>query len=253
MAISLMAGIYQYVQVFQTELVKGAYDENKKANGHSWSEMPCTEGLCIKDNKVGIGIEPIASSKKVNVVGDVDVVGNIQASGNISIPGSIKAASICLGDTGACISNIAAFVGSLPIAGGNGHDRGACTNTNSIDGTTKGVLVWEDESVYADYPTNPNVNGLSYPICQFKGSSCPTGWYQYDKWATTIVTECTNISPYCGYNSRCTTGSHVWGNIGKETCGYNVPNTNPGNCVPSGCCNLTGGTCYATVIKIGCF
>jgi len=77
MAISLMAGIYQYIQVFQTELVKGAYDENKKANGHSWSEMQCTEGLCVKDDKVGIGTD--------NPSGKLDVVGNINVDGKIML------------------------------------------------------------------------------------------------------------------------------------------------------------------------
>jgi len=77
MVISLIAGIYQYIQVFQTELV-GAFDTDKKANGHSWSEMPCTAGLCVTvDNKVGIGTESVSATDKLSVSGNVLVDGKI--------------------------------------------------------------------------------------------------------------------------------------------------------------------------------
>ena len=55
-SLGLAASIYQYVETFRSEIVS-AYDTGKPAVGHSWSEMMCTAGLCIKDDKVGIGTD----------------------------------------------------------------------------------------------------------------------------------------------------------------------------------------------------
>lgn len=95
MAIGLIAGIYQYVQVFQAEIV-GAYTSSKPANGHSWSEMECTSGLCITaDNKVGIGTD--APAQKLSVAGMIETT-----SGGIKFPdGTIQTTKELAGPTGA--------------------------------------------------------------------------------------------------------------------------------------------------------
>lgn len=73
-AIGLVLGAYLCVQVFHSEIVK-AYAP-KPANGHSWTEMECTSGLCVtSDNKVGVGLD--------NPTEKLQVVGNIKASGDI--------------------------------------------------------------------------------------------------------------------------------------------------------------------------
>jgi len=48
---------------------------SKPANGHSWSEMECTGGLCVTaDNKVGIGTD--IPTEKLEVDGDILVSGD---------------------------------------------------------------------------------------------------------------------------------------------------------------------------------
>ncbi|MDD4531309.1 MAG: hypothetical protein PHH21_01210 [Candidatus Pacebacteria bacterium] len=59
---------------------------SKPPVGHSWSEMECSEALCVtSDNKVGIGT--------YNPTEKLEVVGNISASGSIC-----DAAGYCLSD-----------------------------------------------------------------------------------------------------------------------------------------------------------
>jgi len=97
---------FQYVEVLKLELVK-AYDASKPVNGHDWSEMQCTEGLCVTDdNKVGIGTSTPGS--KLDVSGAISASGNINSSGNITAVGDV-----CGG--GACLSQIASYVGSQPL------------------------------------------------------------------------------------------------------------------------------------------
>lgn len=122
---SLVLAVYQYVKEFQSEIADAAY-RGKPTIGHSWSEMECSEGLCITaGNNVGIGTSAPAQKLEVN--------GSILASGT--------GADICT-SSGACLSQIASFVSSQPLIS-NVHNYSACTTAN-------GEIV----SI-----------GASYPIC----------------------------------------------------------------------------------------
>ena len=110
--VALSVGIFQYVKVFQSEIAS-AYNASKHVNGHSWSEMQCTNGFCVTtDNKVGIGTD--MPSDKLNVVGNVGVTGTITAT-----------ADVCNG-AGACLSQISSYIGSTALVN-NQHNYAACT------------------------------------------------------------------------------------------------------------------------------
>jgi len=52
----------------------------KPANGHSWTEMECSEGLCVTaGNKVGVGTD--SPSEKFEVYGDILVTGGDACNG----------------------------------------------------------------------------------------------------------------------------------------------------------------------------
>lgn len=69
--IGLAIGIYQYIQIFQAEIVQAI-----PSPGHSWSQMECTTGLCVTaDNNIGIGT--VSPTKKLEVVGDIKAQGDI--------------------------------------------------------------------------------------------------------------------------------------------------------------------------------
>lgn len=249
MVIGLVVGIFQYVKVFQAEIV-GAYNATKSANGHSWAEMQCTEGLCVTaGNKVGIGTDNPAD--KLSVAGSFGVNGNISTSGTITATGDVCGA-------GACLSSIASFVSAQPLMGGN-HNQGACT---AAGGTIVNI-------------------GTSYPICRFGSVAAPvsscasiTGgggaWTQYLNWSTTIqgspmVCATRQYSYYNGYNcgsSGVTTGSypiypgtHSWSNTALESLSgssLSIP-------YAEGVCNSYGYTgcsptlVYSAMVQIGCY
>jgi hypothetical protein len=67
--LSFSLAIYQYTKELKFDLVR-AYSTSKPANGHSWSEMECTTGLCVTgDNKVGIGTD--SPTEKLEVIGNI--------------------------------------------------------------------------------------------------------------------------------------------------------------------------------------
>jgi len=102
MVIGLIAGIYQYIQVFQTEIA-GAYTASKPAMGHSWTEMECTNGICVTaDNKVGIGTD--SPTEKLQVTGNLKVSGVITGTGDV-----------CNG-TGNCLSALATLTNACGAA-----------------------------------------------------------------------------------------------------------------------------------------
>ncbi|MFA5169471.1 MAG: hypothetical protein WC420_01820 [Candidatus Paceibacterota bacterium] len=69
LVLTILATSFQYVNVLKSEIVD-AYSTIKPANGHSWSEMECTTGLCVtSDNKVGIGTD--SPQQKLSVAGTV--------------------------------------------------------------------------------------------------------------------------------------------------------------------------------------
>lgn len=169
---ALFLSVFQYVKEFQSEIADAAY-AGKPASGHSWTEMECSEGLCVTaGNKVGIGTSTPAQKLEVN--------GSILASGT--------GADICT-SSGACLSQIASFVSSQPLIS-NIHNYSACT-------TAGGEIV----SI-----------GSSYPVCRFNAASCPSGWTQYQNWATYDSHSVSGIP--C--SSGCTGAGSPWGNLSSN-------------------------------------
>jgi len=75
-SLGLSLAVYQYAKELQADLASAAYSTSKPANGHSWSEMECSSGLCVTSgNNVGIGTDN--PSKKLSVVGDINASGDI--------------------------------------------------------------------------------------------------------------------------------------------------------------------------------
>ena len=245
MAISLMAGIYQYIQVFQTELV-GAFDTDKKANGHSWSEMPCTVGLCVTaDDKVGIGTESISATDKLGVLGNVEINGDLHVSGDI-----------CNG-AGACLKVLDDFVGTQPLYGSI-HTYKDCTDAG-------GEVVPGDTSM---------------SMCRFGTESNPVdncddidvSWDWYKGYSTVIEDCCTSSGTLSGVFTTCTqcSDSHAWGDdssvpVKNVSAFWGQFPWNGNNCLGSvvsyGCsypgwpCGTSSTACTATSarIQIGCY
>jgi hypothetical protein len=74
---------YQYIKELQLEFTNAAYSTSKPANGHSWSEMECTSGICIVEGNTGMGT--FNPGYKLDVQG-----GQINASGGLCIAGDCK-------------------------------------------------------------------------------------------------------------------------------------------------------------------
>lgn len=86
--------------------------------------------------------------------------------------------------------------------------------------------------------------GTPYPagapsFCQFNVGGCPAGWTQYNNWMETTS------NTYGGCSGACTTGSHLFADLGRESCGYESKN-GWGNCSK----HHTG---YASITKVGCY
>lgn len=178
----------------KADFISADYSTSKPANGHSWAEMECTEGLCIDsaNDRVGIGVSNPAYKLdivgSVHATGDISSAGNINSagtivsSGNISSSGTITAATDVCNGAGACLSQISNFVASQPLIN-NVHNYSACTAAGG-----------EVVSV-----------GASYPLCRFNAASCPSGWTQYQNWAT-------YGSHSACYYTCCSNGGAAWAN-----------------------------------------
>lgn len=222
MVIGLIAGICQYVQVFQTEIAGASYSVAKPANGHSWTEMECTEGLCVTaDNKVGIGTD--SPNKKLVVAGDIGATGSVAvtgqvSAGSISTSGAVTATGDVCG-AGACLSQIASFVGNQPLVN-NVHNQAACT---AAGGTVVSF-------------------GASYPMCRFNAGSCPSGWTQYLQWGRWGGNHCDG----CG--GGCSTPLGDWAS----------PAVSAGICYWYGSARIVGDCaaaypCPSVLTQIGCY
>ncbi len=169
------------------------------------------------NSNVGIGTASPSQKLEVN--------GNILASGDI-----------CNG-SGACLSQLNSFIGSQPIAGGTDHNRTNCTATNSVGGSTKGVLVYQD--------------GLANPICRFAGSSCPSSWHQYLSWCTYPVKTCYGVGRGgCWYAGNCSTLEKPWANntTAPSSCAYYDEDVGGGSE-----CFYINLTCTPDIGQIGCY
>ena len=198
--------------------IDGSVTCNSSISNTTWNASGANQYSLVSGN-VGIGTSSPAQKLEVNGSG-------------------LFTGDVCNG-AGACLSQLNSFISSQPISGGTSHDRGLCTAAG-------GTLIYEAT--------------LANPICRFNASSCPAGWAQFQNWSTTAVTTFADQSYCCSTmagggclgtcpcNGPCTTGSHPWGDVPRESCthrvdaGYTWPYS--GSCV-----NAIG---YATITQIGC-
>jgi len=333
--LGLSLAIYQYAKVLQTDLAN-AYSTSKPANGHSWAEMQCTEGLCVTaDNKVGVGTD--------NPTEKFQVTGNIKASGDIcngtgnclsalaTLTNACGGAATNYSSTATEYSGSYCIMGaptptspSFPVSGGsttwtcpvaNGSPI-SCTATRAANGSCGAAATSYAYSASSfsgalcstgtASPASPSfpgqggsvswsclgINGGASPsctasrgtapieyliggihttaqcgsvfdtgsgkICAMGGSSCPTGWTQYQSYSSTSSVTIAAGSDYCYSNanpcswSSCTTGSHAFSNAARESCN---PTNGCANCY-YGCCygSWPGpGPFYATITAVGCY
>jgi len=122
---------------FQLEMANANYP--KPANGHSWSEMECTSGLCVTaDNKVGIGTDSPVEK--------------------LVVSGNARATDVCT-DAG-CLNSLFQIVNTT-------------VNQELYNHSTTQRHIINCNAVGNPY----NVSGTT--ICQIVGTACPSGWTAY--------------------------------------------------------------------------
>jgi hypothetical protein len=254
--LSLIATAFQYVEVLKSEIVK-AYSVTKPANGHSWTEIECTSGLCIINDKVGIGTDSPSQKLEVN--------GSILASG---------AGDICNG-AGKCLSSVfqtnsisgtnsVCPSGQSPIMkaiGGIWYTATAPQVATSWNQVACGAVVTSDGTPLL-------VNGIhtqqqcvsaggtvvlatgSLNQCRFNAATCPSGWVHFNSWCTAIsVTGGPgSYTDGCG-TSSCTSLGHEWADAPVYPCTW-CPHLTYNW---AGCYCQSPASAVASITQIGCY
>ena len=86
-------------------------------------------------------------------------------------------------------------------------------------------------------------------VCRCPGASCPQLWGQSGSCTATRASTCNGNTDGCGsrrYPSRCTTGSHSFGNVATESCFYEDRDRDLWRC------QHWTRTCRASVTEVGC-
>lgn len=234
----------QYLNEFQSELVS-AYDNNKPANGHSWDEMICTTGLCVKNNKVGIGTDDPQNSLELGsgstlkiatgagagkvLTSDANGVATWTTSTS-GVSGSGSANKISKWSSGSAIGDSIIFDNGTNVGIGtsspsqklevNGrglftqdvcNGAGAClSQINDFIGSQ--ALVNNVHNYAACTSAGGTIvdTDVSFKQCRFNAASCPSGWTQYKSYSTT-TNSCQDFGTAC-YNhkypcyNRCSSG-----------------------------------------------
>ncbi|MDD4531307.1 MAG: hypothetical protein PHH21_01200 [Candidatus Pacebacteria bacterium] len=275
--IGLFAGIYLPFQFFHSDAAI-AYYTAKPSLGHSWSEMECSEGLCIaSDNNVGIGTD--SPTEKLQIVGDLSVSGDV-------CNGSGNCLSALHGLTNACGTaartyaySEGGFSGTFCLIGtstpespsfpGVGASRTwtcpivkssaiSCTATH-LDSPYLIYSVHKEGDCTAMGGTVVATDG-SGNQCRLWGSSCPTGWTRYKSYGA-YTNPRTGLT-YCGGGRPAGSCDGSWGNgsgnvlvylVGSACCGGNCC----GSCTTSFICfgdaSYTASYYAIDVAGAGCF
>jgi hypothetical protein len=160
-------------------------------------------------------------------------IGTTSPTAKLEVTGNILATDVC-NASGACLSDIASFVGGQPLVN-NVHNYSACTSAG-------GTVVDSD---------------ASYPQCKFNGSSCPTGWTQYKNYSATSCAICYTIRYFSDGWERylpCSAGTcsdRGWADSSFQpscTCPYEKKSSYGGIWY-----NYGTGTCVAPINQIGCY
>jgi len=131
------------------------------------------------------------------------------------------------------------------------------------NGVTISLLYGGNHNVLSCSATSGEVVSASgASICRFNGSSCPSGWIQYNNWSTTTIpTSCTCTGGGCcggSFTATCLGGSwsdcrtpsrgHSWSNVAPE--GTIRLGVKAGSCGWYDCCQCL---VYSTTTQIGCY
>lgn len=266
----LGVAIYQYTLEFKSEFAN-AYSSSRPANGHSWTEMECTEGLCVTaDNKVGVGTDSPTTKFEVNgVIKGTDVcntTGNC-LSALASLTNACGGAATNYASTATTYTGTYCVMGtptptspSFPAAGGSTTWTCPVTNGSPIacTATREAPIEYLIGGIHTTIQCGNVFNTGSGKLCVMSGSSCPTGWTQYQSYSSTSSVTIAAGSGHCYSNaspcswSSCTTGSHSFSNTGRESCS-----------LVDGCASCAYGCCYeaypgsgpfyATITSVGCY
>ena len=161
-------------------------------------------------------------------------IGTSTPAQKLEVGGSILASGDICTTSGACLSQIASFVSSQPLLNTT-HNYSACTS----DG---GEIV----SI-----------GASYPICRFNAASCPSGWTQYQNWATydAYTVSCAYFCSNSGSCIGCSGAGSPWGNLSSNNPTFSCTYIYPGFCFGSdgeysGTASWSGSSVRS---QIGCY
>lgn len=194
-------------------------------------------GSCSTASDCYVGIGTISPTAKLDVRGPILASDTSTACGS-TIKGAIRYNSTsgglewCDGSTWSPIST----GGSASVHIVNGvHTSSQCTNAGG----------------------NPySIGGGDY-VCEFSGSSCPSGspaWNKYLNWTQTAPGSGNGTyggPPQCtGFDAGCSTSFHNFANNATiESCTYSIYDNDPIN----GCVVASSGTAYASVVDVGCY
>jgi hypothetical protein len=221
--LGLSVAVFQYVREFNYEFVR-AYSTSKPANGHSWSEMECTAGLCVTtDNKVGVGTD--SPSKKLEVNGDILASGTGDVcNGTGKCLSSVFQTNVIAGTNPTCPSGQIAI---MKASGGTWYTASqvgswtqvACGQLLSSDGTPLLVNSQHTTGNCASSGGTVIGDGSGNNMCRFNSSSCPGGWTRYGGWSTTNANTVNSPAGGCSGWFSCgscsfSTGGHGWSNNG---------------------------------------
>lgn len=175
---AVLAAIFQYVANFRADFVS-AYTTGKPLNGHLWSEMECSQGLCVTSNyKVGIGMDNPTAKLEVN--------------------GTVKANDFCLADGSTCLSQ---------VSDGGGDGCGIAAKTYAADASSFGSdtfckMGWTVSPANPAFPSvggnvtwtcTPSISGVAVVACvASRDSTCGTVTFSYNG---STVTYGTVLSP----------------------------------------------------------
>jgi hypothetical protein len=229
------------------------------------------------DNQGNVGIGITTPSAKLTIGGTAGVDGikfpdgTLQTTAYIGGATDIKQSNGCTWYSGGCVRGAYASPGTSSISCPDGsYVASIKTTLCSSGGNSTDNSDWEEikTEAYCCYfiPTELLYQGIHTPsncislggtvmndgansYCRLSISSCPSGWSNYYNYSATVVRTCTgttNNATNCPAQS-CTTASHAWANIAKETCIYNNRTYSWGSC------HDTAQTCSATINQLGCY
>lgn len=147
--------------------------------------------------------------------------------GGIITKNGVESCGTCTGGL-SCNAVKPNVCGSPPLYAGT-HDENDC---EMRVGQVRGIGIVGDA-------------GGPQTLCELAGTACPSGWTRLANWGSTQAQ-----SGSCGCDPQpCTTGSHAFANVARESC------STPCKSLFNGNCNVSAGsqTVTAKQVTVGCY